>query len=66
MIEIRVTGLENLQDAEGELREWGERPFDGGAALRIKKQASCRLKSYIQNDQYKIRKSNTRNSYGRT
>jgi phage gpG-like protein len=43
MIEIRVTGLENLQDAEGELREWGERPFDGGAALRIKKNWTERI-----------------------
>lgn len=43
MIEIRVTGLENLQDAEGELREWGERPFDGGAALRIKKNWNTRI-----------------------
>ena len=39
--------------------------FKGGPDAKVE-QASRRLKSYIQNDQYKIRKSNTRNSYGRT
>jgi len=39
--------------------------FKGGPDPKVE-QASRRLKSYIQNDQYKIRKSNTRNSYGRT
>ena len=43
MIEIRVAGLENLEGVEGELREWGERPFDGGAALRIKRNWTERI-----------------------
>jgi phage gpG-like protein len=36
VIEIRVKGLEDLESATGEMKEWGERPFDGGAALRIR------------------------------
>ena len=43
MIEIRVAGLEKLEGVEGELREWGERPFDGGAALRIKRNWTERI-----------------------
>tara|TARA_R110002096_G_scaffold132297_1_gene282554 strand:+ start:346 stop:858 length:513 start_codon:yes stop_codon:yes gene_type:complete len=43
MIEIRVTGLDNLADATGEMRKWGERPFDGGAALRIRKNWMSRI-----------------------
>ena len=43
MIEIRVTGLDNLEDATGEMRKWGERPFDGGAALRIRKDWMSRI-----------------------
>ena len=43
MIEIRVTGLDNLEDATGEMRKWGERPFDGGAALRIRKNWMSRI-----------------------
>jgi hypothetical protein len=39
--------------------------FKGGPDPKIE-QASRRLKSYIQNDQYKTRKANTRNNYGRT
>lgn len=39
--------------------------FKGGPDAKVE-QSARRLKSYIQNDQYKIRKSNTRNSYGRT
>jgi len=43
MIEIRVTGLEDLQDATGEMKKWGERPFNGGAALRIRKDWNKRI-----------------------
>ena len=43
MIEIRVTGLEDLTDATGEMKKWGERPFDGGAALRIRKNWMTRI-----------------------
>ena len=39
--------------------------FKGGPDPKVE-QASRRLKSYLQNDQYKTRKANTRNSYGRT
>ena len=39
--------------------------FKGGSDPKVE-QAARRLKSYIQNDQFKIRKSNKRNSYGRT
>ena len=39
--------------------------FKGGPDPKVE-QASRRLKSYIQNDQYKTRKANTRNNYGRT
>ena len=43
MIEIRVTGLEDLTDATGEMKKWGERPFDGNAALRIRKNWMTRI-----------------------
>ena len=37
MIEIRVTGLEDLTNATGEMKKWGERPFDGVASFYIRK-----------------------------
>ena len=43
MIEIRVTGLDDLQGAMGEMKKWGERPFDGGAALCIRKDWMTRI-----------------------
>jgi len=43
MIEIRVTGLEDLQDATGEMKKRGERPFNGGAALRIRQNWNRRI-----------------------
>ena len=37
MIEIRVIGLEDLTNATGEMKKWGERPFDGVASFYIRK-----------------------------
>ena len=43
MIEIRVTGLDNLQKATGEMLLWGKKPFSGGSALRIRKDWMSRI-----------------------
>ena len=36
-IEVSIKGLENLDNATGELGRWGKKPFSGKASLRIKK-----------------------------
>jgi hypothetical protein len=38
--------------------------FKGGSDPKVE-QAARRLKSYVQNDMYKIKRANTRNNYGR-
>ena len=43
MIEIRVTGLDNLQKATGQMLLWGKKPFSGGSALRIRKDWNKRI-----------------------
>jgi phage gpG-like protein len=48
MIEIRVIGLENLEEATGEMAAWGRKPFDGKAALRIRELWRQRLEGAFE------------------